>query len=111
MEYDYGVSKRITETKSAIIFCAVILVVATILLISTFKPSVNISKEFLLYNELKNIKDSATLVETLKDKQIAFDCYQQSNKIDNTVSLKSLGRCYLHGIGTKIDLWGVRADA
>lgn len=72
MEYDYGVSKRITETKSAIIFCAVIFVVATILLISTFKPSVNISKEFLLYSELKNIKDSATLVETLKDKQIAY---------------------------------------
>ena len=72
MEYDYGVSKRITETKSAIIFCAIIFVVATILLISTFKPSVNISKEFLLYSELKNIKDSATLVETLKDKQIAY---------------------------------------
>ena len=72
MEYDYGVSKRITETKGAIIFCAIIFVVATILLISTFKPSVNISKEFLLYSELKNIKDSATLVETLKDKQIAY---------------------------------------
>ena len=72
MEYDYGVSKRITETKSAIIFCAVIFVVAIILLISSFKPSVNISKEFLLYSELKNIKDSATLVETLKDKQIAY---------------------------------------
>ena len=43
-------------------------------------------------------------IGTEEDKQIAFDCYQQSNKIDNTVSLKSLGRCYLHGIGTKIDL-------